>query len=214
MRQPDVPDVPPAPDTTPPHDPADAARQYCGAPGGIGLCQVGVHLTDASRPGQALVGRARHLGRDWAADSERRALTAVPDELASGQAPAGRRDAGTLHRRAVLVPLPLHRPGRPRRGGLHEAADRTGHPRREVPDRTGHGQVTCRTSWMRWSLISLTAAAVLAAALARTRSARSPPAAGLIPLTRPGLPALLRAAVLRAATCHRRWNEITAAAAI
>ena len=89
---------------------------------------------------------------------------------------------------------------------------------------------------MRWSLISLIAAALLAVALARTRSAGSPPAAGLIPLTRPELLALLQAAVLlprrrdlahtlhwsrwrrrhqyRAATCHRRWNEITAAAAI
>ena len=99
-----------------------------------------------------------------------------------------------------------------------------------------HGQVTCWNSWMRWSLISLIAAALLAAALARTRSAGSPPATGLIPLTRPELLALLRAAVLcaprrdlahtlhwsrwrrhhqhRAATCHRRWNEITATATI
>jgi len=87
---------------------------------------------------------------------------------------------------------------------------------------------------MRWSLISLVAAALLAVALARTRPPGTLPATGLIPLTRPELPALLRAAVLRAprcdlphtlhwsrwrrhhqyraATCHRRWNEITAAA--
>jgi hypothetical protein len=102
-----------------------------------------------------------------------------------------------------------------------------------------HGQVTCWNSWMRWSLISLIsliAAALLAVALARTRSADSPPATGPIPLTRAELLALLRAAVLRAprrdlarvlhwshwrrrhqhraATCHRLWNEITAAAAI
>ena len=66
-----------------------------------------------------------------------------------------------------------------------------------------HGQVTCWNSWMRWSLISLVAAALLAVALARTRSAGSPPATGLIPLTRPELLALLQAAVLpapRAAT--------------
>ena len=31
-----------------------------------------------------------------------------------------------------------------------------------------HGQVTCWNSWMRWSLISLLAAALLAVALART----------------------------------------------
>jgi SRSO17 transposase len=101
-----------------------------------------------------------------------------------------------------------------------------------------HGQVTCWSSWMRWSLISLIAASLLAVALARIRSARLPPAAGLIPLTRPELIALLQATVLRAprhdlahtlhwscwrrrhqhraATCHRRWNtnEITAAATI
>ena len=87
---------------------------------------------------------------------------------------------------------------------------------------------------MRWSLISLIAAALLAVALARTRSADPPPATGLIPLTRPELLALLQAVVIRAprrdlahalhwsrwrrrhqhraATCHRRWNEITAAA--
>jgi hypothetical protein len=87
---------------------------------------------------------------------------------------------------------------------------------------------------MRWSLISLIAAALLAVALARARSAGPPPTTGLIPLTRPELLALLQAAVLRAprrdlahtlhwsrwrrrhqhraATRHRRWNQITAAA--
>jgi SRSO17 transposase len=54
-----------------------------------------------------------------------------------------------------------------------------------------HGRVTCWNSWMRWSLISLISAALLAVALARTRSAGSPPATGLIPLTRPELLALL-----------------------
>jgi SRSO17 transposase len=74
-------------------DAAGAARRYSGALGGAGLCQVAVHLTYASRRGQALAGRAPYLTRDWAADDERRELTGVPDELASGQAPAGRRDA-------------------------------------------------------------------------------------------------------------------------
>lgn len=50
-----------------------------------------------------------------------------------------------------------------------------------------HGQVTCWNSWMRWSLISLIGAALLAVALARTRSANSPPATYLIPRTRPEL---------------------------
>ena len=77
-------------------------------------------------------------------------------------------------------------------------------------------------------------ASLLAVALARIRPARLPPAAGLMPVTRPGLLALLQATVLRAprhdlahtlhrscwrrrhqhraATCRRRWDEITAAA--
>jgi hypothetical protein len=119
-------------------------------------------------------------------------------------------------------------------GNLSRA--RGGHPCRESLTGLDHGQVTCWNSWMRWSLISLIAAALLAVALARTRSAHAPPATDLIPLTRPELLALLRAAVLRAprrdlahalrwscwrrhhqhraATCHRRWNEITAAATI
>jgi len=62
-------------------DAVGAARQYSGALGGIGLCQVAVHLTYASRSGQALIDRALYLTRDWAADDERRELTGVPDEL-------------------------------------------------------------------------------------------------------------------------------------
>ena len=38
-----------------------AARQYSGALGGIGLCQVAVLLTYASRRGQALLDRALYL---------------------------------------------------------------------------------------------------------------------------------------------------------
>jgi DDE superfamily endonuclease len=54
---------------------AGVARQYSGALGGIGRYQAAVHLTYASRPGQALAGRALYLTRDWAADDERRELT-------------------------------------------------------------------------------------------------------------------------------------------
>ncbi len=39
-------------------DAVGAARQYSGALGGVGLCQVAVHLTYASRKGQALIDRA------------------------------------------------------------------------------------------------------------------------------------------------------------
>jgi SRSO17 transposase len=49
--------------------------------GGIGLCQVAVHLAYASRFGHALLDRELYLTRDWAADDERRELTGVPDEL-------------------------------------------------------------------------------------------------------------------------------------
>jgi hypothetical protein len=55
--------------------------------------------------------RALYLTRDWAADDERRELTGVPDELASGQAPAGRHDAGTRPRGRHAGP-----PGGGRRG--------------------------------------------------------------------------------------------------
>jgi hypothetical protein len=49
-------------------------RQYSGALGGIGVCQVAVHLTYASKSGQALVDRALYL-------------TGVPDELAFAAKP-------------------------------------------------------------------------------------------------------------------------------
>lgn len=57
-----------------------AARQYSGALGGIGLCQVAVHLTYAGRNGHAPIDRALYLGAEWAADEERRLLAGVPDE--------------------------------------------------------------------------------------------------------------------------------------
>ncbi|WP_331751137.1 IS701 family transposase (plasmid) [Streptomyces globisporus] len=58
-----------------------AAHQYSGALGGIGLCQVAVHLTYASRHGHAPIDRTLYLGREWTADEERRLLTHVPDGL-------------------------------------------------------------------------------------------------------------------------------------
>ncbi|MFE7750934.1 transposase, partial [Streptomyces sp. NPDC057428] len=58
-----------------------AAHQYSGAIGGVGLCQVAVHLTYASRHGHAPIGRTLYFGKDWAADEERRLLTGVPDEI-------------------------------------------------------------------------------------------------------------------------------------
>ncbi len=62
-------------------DAVGASRQYSGALGGIGLCQVAVHLTYAAESGHALIDRALYLARDWAGDDERRELAHVPDEL-------------------------------------------------------------------------------------------------------------------------------------
>ncbi|MFD9442314.1 IS701 family transposase [Streptomyces sp. NPDC060006] len=62
-------------------DAVGAAQQYSGALGGIGLCQVAVHLTYAAAAGNALIDRTLYFTRDWAADEERRLLTGVPDEV-------------------------------------------------------------------------------------------------------------------------------------
>jgi len=102
------------------------------------------------------------------------------------------------------------------------------------------GQVTCWNSWHRWSLISLIAIALLTVSTTAHHTAapdddeQVTETTPMIPLTRPELLRILRAFVLpqpatdpdhilhwsrwrrhhqhRAATCHRRWNEITAAA--
>ncbi|MFE9500611.1 IS701 family transposase [Streptomyces collinus] len=58
-----------------------AARQYSGALGGVGLCQVAVHLTYAGERGHAIIDRALYLPTAWAEDEERRLLTHVPDEV-------------------------------------------------------------------------------------------------------------------------------------
>jgi len=104
------------------------------------------------------------------------------------------------------------------------------------------GQVTCWNSWHRWSLISIIAAALLAVGLilhaatapGTDEECGDTTEAPMIALTRPELLRLWRAFALpipaaepdhvllwskwrrrhqhRAATCHRRWNEVTAAA--
>jgi SRSO17 transposase len=103
------------------------------------------------------------------------------------------------------------------------------------------GQVTCWKSWHRWSLISLIASALLSVGTALHNAADlahadgpGPAEAVMIPLTRPELLRILRDFVLpqpvtdpehillwsrwrrrhqfQAAACHRRWNEVTAAA--
>ncbi|MFD8396755.1 IS701 family transposase, partial [Streptomyces sp. NPDC059680] len=58
-----------------------AAHQYSGTLGGVGLCQVAVHLTYASPSGHALIDRELYLPAAWAGDEERRLLTHVPEEI-------------------------------------------------------------------------------------------------------------------------------------
>ncbi|MER5356892.1 IS701 family transposase [Streptomyces sp. NPDC002785] len=80
-----------------------AAHQYSGAIGGVGLCQVGVHLTYASRHGHALIGRTLYFGKDWAADEERRLLTGVPDEITFATKP---QQAAAMLARARVLGIP------------------------------------------------------------------------------------------------------------
>ncbi|WP_055496004.1 hypothetical protein [Streptomyces sp. TP-A0356] len=92
------------------------------------------------------------------------------------------------------------------------------------------GQTTCWNSWMRWSLISMLAAAVLA--VTRLRTTAHATRGRLVPVSARELLRLLRATVLprprrdldhllhwsawrrqhqrRAAAAHRLWNNITA----
>nr|WP_324618066.1 transposase [Streptomyces dysideae] len=48
--------------------------------GGIGLCQVAVHLSYVTTDGHALIDRRLYAGEDWAGDDERREVTGVLDE--------------------------------------------------------------------------------------------------------------------------------------
>ncbi|RSM94891.1 IS701 family transposase [Nonomuraea sp. WAC 01424] len=68
-------------------DAVGAARQYSGALGGVGLCQVAVHLTYATRAGHTLIDHRLFLPSAWAADEERRELTGVPEELSFATKP-------------------------------------------------------------------------------------------------------------------------------
>jgi SRSO17 transposase len=326
-----------------------ASHQYSGALGGVGLCQVAVHLTYASVHGHALVDRELYLPAAWAADEERRLLRHVPDEVTFATKPqlatamlhrarelglparwfAGdevygslelRRTARTLGFDYALAVKADHRATTPvgRFAATQLATKvparawmrlRTGNGTKGdrhydwalidvLPDDTpagqdtaaGHaflvvrrhrytrelsfyrchsatpvslttlvhiictrwkieedfqgakglagldqGQVTCWTSWMRWSLISLFAAAVLAVTHARTRTADGAehgmelaPASGrelltilritALPAPRRDIDRVLHWSAWRrhhqhqATQAHRRWNNNTAAA--
>ncbi|MFJ3897563.1 transposase [Streptomyces sp. NPDC090083] len=71
-------------------------HQYSGALGGVGLCQVAVHLTYASPRGHALIDRERYLPAAWAEDEERRLLRHVHDEVTFATNP--QLAAAMLHR--------------------------------------------------------------------------------------------------------------------
>ncbi|MFI8088598.1 IS701 family transposase [Streptomyces sp. NPDC086080] len=325
-----------------------ASHQYSGALGGVGLCQVAVHLTYASPRGHALIDRELYLPAAWAEGEERRLLRHVPDEVTFATKPqlaaamlhraqqlglparwfTGdevysslelRRTARTLgfdyalavradHRASTAVDrfsatelaakVPARawmrrRTGNGTKGDRHYDwalidvladdapvdRDEAGHAflvvrrhryTRELSFYRCHsttpvslavlvniictrwkieedfqgakglagldqGQVTCWTSWMRWSLISLFAAAVLAVTHAATRTVdgtehglQLAPASGrelltvlritALPTPRRDLEHALHWSAWRrhhqhqATEAHRRWNNITAAA--
>jgi DDE superfamily endonuclease len=62
-------------------DAVGAGSQYSGSLGGVGVCQVAVHLSFASALGHTVIDRAVYLPQGWAADEERREPTGVPEEL-------------------------------------------------------------------------------------------------------------------------------------
>ncbi|MGI5133943.1 MULTISPECIES: IS701 family transposase [unclassified Streptomyces] len=324
-----------------------AAYQYSGALGGVGLCQVAVHLTYATHRGHAIIDRALYLPAAWAEDEERRLLRHVPDEIAFATKP--QLAAAMLARARILGIVARWFAGdevyggrelrcEARRlgfdytlavkadhhlttsGGRYTAAElarlipkkawmrmRTGHGLKgdrhydwalvdvqadDTPDghEDGHshlvirrhrytgelsfyrchsttpvtlatlievicyrwkieedfqlhkgscgldqGQTTCWNSWMRWTLISMLAAAVLTITRLRTTAASSPPGPlRLVAASARELLRILRATVLpapcrdldhvlrwsawrrhhqhQAAQAHRNWNNITAAA--
>lgn len=56
-------------------------RQYCGRVGKKENCQVGVFLVGVTPAGSALLEHQLYLPKSWAADAERRAETAVPEDI-------------------------------------------------------------------------------------------------------------------------------------
>jgi SRSO17 transposase len=310
----------------------------------VGLCQVAVHLTYASRRGHAMIDRELYLPAAWAADEERRLLTHVPDErefatkpqlaadmleraralgidarwMAGDEVYGGRElrlaarrlgfdytmavktdhrvttSAGTFTAAELAGHVPRNawarmRTGHGLKGDRHYDWALLGVPADDTP--TGHaaghshlvirrhrytgelsfyrchsatpvalatlvdviccrwkieedfqlgksacgldqGQTTCWNSWMRWTLISMLAAAVLA--VTRLRTTAPATRSRLVPVSARELLRLLRATVLpsprrdrdhllhwsawrrehqhRAAEAHRHWNNVTAAA--
>lgn len=57
-----------------------ASQQYSGAIGGVGLCQVAVHLAAVTATTKVIIDRALYIPADWATDEERREVAGVPEE--------------------------------------------------------------------------------------------------------------------------------------
>jgi SRSO17 transposase len=74
-------------DAKSPTDCVGAGRQYSGAIGGVGLCQVAVHLAAVTATTKVIIDRALYLPADWAADEERREVAGVPEEIAFATKP-------------------------------------------------------------------------------------------------------------------------------
>ncbi|MFF0087785.1 IS701 family transposase [Streptomyces canus] len=301
-----------------------AGRQYSGALGGVGLCQVAVHLAAVTATTRVVIDRALYLPADWAADEERRTVAGVPEEvefatkpqqaaaMVTGALAAGirarwfaadevycgrelRRDIRTLNLGYTVGVPATHQvmDGAGRRWEARRMLNKV-RPEQWMRLATGHGtkgtreydwawldiraddapagqaagtsalvarrhrytgelsyfrcwapglialatlveiiccrwrieetfqlakgftgldqgQVTCWNSWMRWSLFSLIAAAVLALTLATVGEKTGPTrSARLVPLTCPELVRLLRALVLPAPARDRdhvlHWN--------
>jgi hypothetical protein len=117
-------------------DAVGASHQYSGSLGGVGLCQVAVHLTYATTRGHALIDRTG-AGRGLAADAHRhglqgRARLRLGDARGTGRRHprrAGReRGLGTagpppsLHRHCLLLPLLEPGPGEPGETGGHRVS--------------------------------------------------------------------------------------------
>ncbi|MET8648190.1 IS701 family transposase [Streptomyces sp. NPDC004675] len=58
-----------------------AGHQYSGALGGVGLCQVAVHLAVVTATTRVAIDRMLYLPADWAEDEERRKMAGVPEEI-------------------------------------------------------------------------------------------------------------------------------------
>jgi len=232
-------------------DAAGAARQYSGSVGGVALCQVMVTLTYATGCGHTLLGRALYLPDARAADEEHRELTGIPDEVMFATRPEL---AGGLAEHALELLVRRHRYTRklsfyrcwtsqpaPLSRLIHVATVRWRiEEDHQIAKQTAglyKGQVTCWSSWHRWTAICLLAYIFLtvAAALERRRDGAASAAAQMIDVTVPELLRLLRGTVIpppcrdrghvldwshwrrehqhRARQAHQRWNAYADAVA-